>query len=457
MKIRRWVNALGVLLLGASVSVASATQTNIADGVSLKPDVSITLKTGIGEEGMYFQGVGGKIDGRINPEIKVPEGAVVQLTLINGDGAMHDVAIPDLHVKSDGVVGRDSSSVFVFRANEAGQFDYFCTIPGHRAAGMEGTLVIGETEASDLTGTLDDISRDPADVPAAIGDRDPKTVSVEMKTVEKQARLADGTSYRYWTFDGQVPGPLLRVREGDTVDLTLSNAEDSTMIHSVDFHAVTGPGGGAAVLQVPPGSEKSLSFKAIKPGLYVYHCATPMVAHHIANGMYGMILVEPEGGLPPVDHEFYVMQGEIYTTQAYGQHGEQSFDVRKLLDEKPEYYVFNGSVGALTDKHPLTAKVGETVRIYFGVGGPNATSSFHVIGEMFDKAYEWGGTSSAPAEHIQTISVPPGGATIVDFELEVPGKYVLVDHALSRMERGLAGFLKVEGEDAPEIYNPGGG
>ncbi|WP_293623648.1 copper-containing nitrite reductase [Salinisphaera sp.] len=457
MKMRRWISLLGVLLLGTAASVASASQTNIAEGVSSRPDVSITLKTGIGEEGMYFQGVGGKIDGQINPEIKIPEGAVVQLTLINGDGALHDVAIPEFSAKSDQVVGRDSSSVFVFRASEAGQFAYFCSIPGHRAAGMEGKLIVGEGDTAEQAGSLADISRDPTDLPAPIGEREPKTISVDMQTVEKQARLADGTSYRYWTFDGQVPGPLLRVREGDTVDLTLSNAEDSTMIHSVDFHAVTGPGGGASVLQVPPGGQKSLSFKAIKPGLYVYHCATPMVAHHIANGMYGMILVEPEGGLPPVDHEFYVMQGEIYTTQAYGQHGEQSFDVRKLLDEKPEYYVFNGAVGALTERHPLKAKVGESVRIFFGVGGPNATSSFHVIGEMFDKAYAWGGTTSAPAEHIQTISVPPGGATIVDFELEVPGKYVLVDHALSRMERGLAGFLQVEGEDVPEIYAPGEG
>ncbi|WP_348767270.1 copper-containing nitrite reductase [uncultured Salinisphaera sp.] len=457
MKTRRWISLLGVLLLGTALSAAHASQTNIAEGVSSRPDVSITLKTGIGEEGMYFKGVGGTIDGQINPKIKIPKDAVVQLTLINGDGALHDVAIPAFSAKSDEVVGRDSSSVFVFRASESGQFAYFCSIPGHRAAGMEGKLIVGESDTDAQADSLADISRDPADLPAPIGDREPKTIRVDMETVEKQARLADGTSYRYWTFDGQVPGPMLRVREGDTVDLTLRNAEDSTMIHSVDFHAVTGPGGGASVLQVPPGGQKSLSFKAIKPGLYVYHCATPMVAHHIANGMYGMILVEPEGGLPPVDHEFYVMQGEIYTTQAYGQHGEQSFDVRKLLDEKPEYYVFNGAVGALTEQHPLKAKVGESVRIFFGVGGPNATSSFHVIGEMFDKAYAWGGTTSAPAEHIQTISVPPGGATIVDFELEVPGKYVLVDHALSRMERGLAGFLQVKGEDVPEIYAPGEG
>ena len=202
--------------------------------------------------------------------------------------------------------------------------------------------------------------------------------------VELEGRLAEGTTFGYWTFNGNVPGPMLRVRVGDTVDVTSKNSADSTMIHSVDFHAATGPGGGAAATQVDPGEEKSFKFKALVPGLYVYHCATPMVAHHIANGMYGLILVEPEGGLPPVDREFYVMQGEIYTEAPFGQHGSQEFSVEKLLNERPEYFVFNGSVGALSKLHPLQAKVGETVRIFFGVGGPNFTSSFHVIGEIFD-------------------------------------------------------------------------
>jgi copper-containing nitrite reductase len=251
-----------------------------------------------------------------------------------------------------------------------------------------------------------------------------------------------------------LPARFLRVRVGDTVEVTMRNDADSAMIHSVDFHATTGPGGGAAFLQVEPGGEKQLDFKALVPGLYVYHCATPMVAHHIANGMYGMILVEPEGGLSPVDREFYVMQGEIYTEAAFGQHGSQEFSVEKLLSEQPEYFVFNGTVGTLTKQQPLQAKLGETVRLYMGVGGPNFTSSFHVIGEIFDRVYTMGDLLSPPLRGIQTVTVAPGGAVAVEFKLEVPGRYLLVDHALSRLERGLLGFLMVDGPDQPDIYKP---
>ena len=178
-----------------------------------------------------------------------------------------------------------------------------------------------------------------------------------------------------------------------------------------------------------------------------------MVAQHIANGMYGLILVEPEGGLPAVEREFYVMQGEIYTEQAMGLKGDDTFSLQKLLDEHPEYFVFNGAVGALTKESPLKAKVGETVRIFFGVGGPNFISSFHVIGEIFDRVYDQASLTSPPLTNVQTTLVPPGGATVVEFKLQVPGRFILVDHALSRMERGLAGYLLVEGPDAPDIYN----
>jgi nitrite reductase (NO-forming) len=250
-----------------------------------------------------------------------------------------------------------------------------------------------------------------------------------------------------------VPGPFLRIRVGDTVNVTLRNADDSTQAHSIDFHAVTGPGGGAAVTQTMPGEETSFTFKALNPGIYVYHCATPMVAHHIANGMYGLILVEPEGGLPPVDREFYVMQGEIYTDLSLGQKGRAEVDITKLLDEAPEYYVFNGSTSALTTEYPMQASVGDTVRIYFGVGGPNAISSFHVIGEIFDRVYDQGALTSAPLTDVQTVLVPAGGASMVEFTLEVPGRYILVDHALSRLERGLVGFLEVDGPENKEIFD----
>jgi nitrite reductase (NO-forming) len=248
---------------------------------------------------------------------------------------------------------------------------------------------------------------------------------------------------------------------GDTVEVHLKNLMNSTMSHSVDFHAATGPGGGAVFSSTMPGEETVFTFKTLIPGLFVYHCATPMVAEHISNGMYGMILVEPEEGLPPVDREFYVMQGEIYTKEAFSSTGHLTENVPALLNEDPEYFVLNGAVGGLTAQKPLKANVGETVRIFFGVGGPNFTSSFHVIGEMFDRVYDQASLTSPALTNVQTTMVPPGGATMVEFQLQVPGRYILVDHALARLQRGLAGFLLVDGPAAREIFDgtpmPGSG
>ncbi|HET7714630.1 MAG TPA: copper-containing nitrite reductase [Bauldia sp.] len=322
-----------------------------------------------------------------------------------------------------------------------------------------GLLFDGGASASDapLAHTIHEtmpasIVMAPTDLPATVAGRDTQTVRVELDTIERVADLADGTTYRYWTFNGQVPGPFVRVRVGDTVEVTLRNHEDSWMQHNVDFHAVTGPGGGGVATVADPGTEKGFTFKALNPGLYVYHCAVPMAAQHISNGMYGLILVEPEGGLPPVDHEFYVMQGELYTEEAFGQKGELTESYDKLMNEQPEYYVFNGAANALAGDNALHAKVGETVRIYFGVGGPNKTSSFHVIGEIFDNAYQLASLTTPPLTSVQTITVPPGGAAAVDFKVEVPGTYMLVDHALSRAARGLVGQLVVEGDENPEVF-----
>jgi nitrite reductase (NO-forming) len=416
------------------------------------PDAKYTLRTGIAEGRMVFIGVGGAIDAKVNPVLTAAEGQVVELTLINGEGAEHDITFPDQNTKSPRVTGKGASTTIAFRAAKAGDFIYFCTVPGHQLAGMQGQFLVTPRPPEQAVVEAD-ISREPADLPPPIGKRDPQTVRVDLVTVELEGRLAEGTTYGYWTFNGKVPGPFVRVRVGDTVEVHLKNSADSSMIHSVDFHAAIGPGGGAAALQVDPGGEKSMTFKALTPGLYVYHCATPMVAEHIANGMYGLILVEPAEGLPAVDHEFYLMQGEIYTDAAFGQHGSQEFSVEKLLHEQPEYFVFNGSVGALSRLHPLTAKVGDTVRLFFGVGGPNFSSSFHVIGEIFDKVYSLGGLESPALEGIQTVTVPAGGAVITEFKLHVPGNYTLVDHALARMERGLVGVLHVEGPANPDIYN----
>jgi nitrite reductase (NO-forming) len=440
----------------------AAPQPSAQTATSYVPGIRYTLRSGIAEGRMVFIGIGGTIDGQVNPVLSAAEGQLVQVTLINGEGAEHDVVFADQGPagSSPHVFGKGASTNIAFVASKAGDYVYYCSVPGHRLAGMEGQFLVTPTPPPQ-TLTEADISQRAADVPPPIGKRPPQTVRVDLVTVELEARLAEGTTFGYWTFNGKVPGPMLRVRVGDTVEVHLKNADNSAMVHSVDFHAATGPGGGAVSTQTNPGEEKSFKFKALVPGLYVYHCATPMVAHHIANGMYGLILVEPEEGLPPVDHEFYVMQGEIYTEGAFGQHGSQEFNVEKLLNERPEYFVFNGSVGALSRLHPLQAKVGDTVRIFFGVGGPNYTSSFHVIGEIFDKVYNLGGVLSEPLRGVQTVTVPAGGAVITEFKVDVPGNYTLVDHALSRAERGLIGVLHVDGPPNPEIYDgkmePGSG
>ncbi len=437
----------------AAEAVALSTAGESLQPAEYTPDVRYTLRTGIAEGRMVYIGFGGEIDGVVNPMLTATEGQVVQITLINGEGAEHDIVLPDQNVASQHVAGKGAGTTVAFRATAAGEFVYFCSLPGHRQAGMEGRVVVAAASET-APEEAPDIVRDPTDLPPPIASREARMVEVFLETIEIEGRLADGTTYTYWTFNGKVPGPFVRVRVGDTVKVTIRNDPDSTMIHSVDFHAATGPGGGAAYLQVDPGTEKVLEFKALAPGIYVYHCATPMVAEHISSGMYGLILVEPEAGLPPVDHEYYVMQGEIYTEAPFGTLGKQEFSVQKLLDEQAEYVVFNGSVGALTTFHPLRAKVGETVRIYFGVGGPNYTSSFHVIGEILDRVYDWGDVLSPPSRSVQTVTVPAGGAIVAEFGLDVPGRYILVDHALSRLERGLVGFLLVEGEENPAIFKP---
>lgn len=282
--------------------------------------------------------------------------------------------------------------------------------------------------------------------------RGPARVIVRLETVEVRGQLADGVEYTFWTFNGTAPGPMIRVRVGDQVELHLKNSKTSTQIHSIDLHAVNGPGGGSAVTQNPPGKESTLFFKALNPGLYVYHCASPHIPTHIANGMYGLILVEPAGGLPKVDREYYVMQSEFYTKGAFGDKGLQAYDISKAKIAQPDYVVFDGRVGALTDKNALTAKVGEIVRLFVGNAGPNLVSSFHVIGEIFDHVYKEAGIGGTPEANVQTTLIPAGGAAIVEFKVNVPGNYLLVDHSIFRIDKGAVGILKVEGPQAKDIY-----
>jgi nitrite reductase (NO-forming) len=298
---------------------------------------------------------------------------------------------------------------------------------------------------------IENIAQDPNNVPKAVTYSKDGIVEISLTTKEVIAEMADGTTFNYWVFDDAVPGPFLRVKEGDTVHLTIHNDETSLHPHNVDFHAVTGPGGGAAATIVAPGETKELTFKAMNAGLFIYHCAFGNPGLHMTHGMYGLILVEPKEGLAPVDKEFYIVQGEFYSSGAMGRKGLQLFDTEDYLDGKPQYVVFNGKTGALMDN--MTAEVGDTVRMYVGNGGVNLISSFHVIGEIFDRVYREGDLVSPPAVNLQTTLVPAGGAVMVEFKVDFPGNYVLVDHALARVDRGAWGVLHVMGEADPTIYD----
>jgi nitrite reductase (NO-forming) len=292
----------------------------------------------------------------------------------------------------------------------------------------------------------------PPEVPPPTNRTQPAKVIVELEVIEKEMPISEGVTYTFWTFGGTVPGSFIRVRQGDTVEFHLKNSPDSKMPHNIDLHGVTGPGGGAASSFTAPGHESQFTFKALNQGIYVYHCATAPVGMHVANGMYGLILVEPPEGLPKVDHEYYVMQGDFYTSGKYREKGHQPFDMEKAIDESPTYVLFNGHEGALTGDKALAAKTNETVRLFVGNGGPNLVSSFHVIGEIFDRVQPEGGTH--PQENVQTTLIPAGGAAIVEFHTEVPGSYVLVDHSIFRaFNKGALAILKVDGAENKAIYS----
>ena len=292
----------------------------------------------------------------------------------------------------------------------------------------------------------------PPAVPPATGRTAPAKVIVELEVIEKEMPISEGVRYTFWTFGGTVPGSFIRVRQGDTVEFHLKNAPDSKMPHNIDLHGVTGPGGGAASSFTAPGHASQFTFKALNAGLYVYHCATAPVGMHVGNGMYGLILIEPPQGLPKVDREYYVMQGDFYTSGKYREKGLQTFNMENAIDEKPTYVLFNGSEGALTGDKALTAKTGESVRLYVGNGGPNLVSSFHVIGEIFDKVWYEGGTHFQ--ENVQTTLIPAGGAAMMEFHVEVPGSYVLVDHSIFRaFNKGALAILKADGPDVKAIYS----
>ena len=304
---------------------------------------------------------------------------------------------------------------------------------------------------------VDRIAADPTDIPDPIDRSSPTTVDVELETRELVAEVEPGVTYTYMTFDSQIPGPMIRVRQGDTVNLTVTSREENSMPHNIDLHAVRGPGGGAEASMVAPGETATFSFKATYPGAFIYHCAVPNLDYHISSGMFGLILVEPKEGLPEVDHEFYFGQHELYTTGEAGEEGHHDFDMDAMAAEEPTYVLMNGEKYAITGNGygPATVDVGDTARVYFVTGGPNLTSSFHPIGCVWDEVWPQGGIGGTPHENIQTTPVMPGSCTIATMHFEVPGPVKLVDHALSRVARkGFMAVIEAEGPARPEVFDP---
>ena len=298
------------------------------------------------------------------------------------------------------------------------------------------------------------------DVPSAAGRGEQAIVEVGFDIVEGIKTITpDGIQYETWGFrlrgDESVltgtPGPIIRARVGDVVRFTLTNPATNKMPHNVDFHAVTGHGGGAKDLTVAPGQTAAIEARMLYPGMFMYHCAFGDVPLHISQGMYGGILVDPEQPLPPVERELYVVQSEFYTGPETD--GIVTTDRQAITDEDPEYVVFNGAVGALTGDNAPSMRVGETMRIYFVNAGLNLDSNFHPIGSHWDKVWEDGGLLNPPLRGLQTTLVPAGGGTIVEFIAQVPMTVVLVDHALARaFDKGAVGQIVITGDPNPEIY-----
>jgi nitrite reductase (NO-forming) len=327
--------------------------------------------------------------------------------------------------------------------------------PDTSNGGEDGTTDQGLDPARSLD--TDRIAADPRELPDPVDWDSPRAHEVKMTTTEETAEVEPGVTFDYMTFDGRIPGPMVRVRRGDTVTLTLTNEEGNTKPHNIDFHAVYGPGGGADHTTVNPGESATIEFTAMYPGVFVYHCAVPNMDQHISAGMYGAILVEPEEGLPEVDRELYFGQNELYTDGEAGEEGHHAFDFDGMTTEEPTYVCLNGEAYPFTEEGygPVTVDKGERVRIFYANGGPNHISSWHAIGNVWETFYRDGAIASQPDHYVETAPVVPGSVAIAEIDTPVPGPIKLVDHALSRVVRkGMLGIIEVEGEPEPDIYNP---
>lgn len=374
------------------------------------------------------------------------------IKLVNDGSLFHDVTFPNNVTIAANRGETKSLDVDI----PAAGLTFICSVPGHAESGMKGGITIGESVAATPASAATDDHGGPA--PQANVQADPNappytlfdaaapvalkgaTHDIDLVIEEKRMTVAPGFVQEVWTFGGTVPGPVIRVKVGDTIRIHLKNPATSKVSHSIDFHA-SQVAWNDEMTSIDPGEEKLYEWKAEYAGVWMYHCGTPPALHHIANGMYGMVIVEPPGGLPAVDKEFALVQSEWYL----GPQGQPvSLEKAALAAPAPDYVVFNGVANQYKD-HPLTVATGERIRMFVLNAGPSIDSSFHVVGTIFDTVIKEGVslTRDNPGRFgAQAVDLSPSQGAIIEFTTAEDGLYPIVTHAFNFVGRGALGLIQ---------------
>jgi nitrite reductase (NO-forming) len=383
--------------------------------------------------------------------VMVPAAGTYEVEFKNTGSALHDVTFADgTTITAEG--GKTATgSVTV----PAGGLTFLCSIPGHADAGMKGEVMVegaapAATPAPDTAGAVNAPVPDPnapkytlfdATAPALL----PGNVhDIDLPIIDKDITVAEGFVVHAWTFGGQVPGPTIRVHLGDTVNVHLTN--QGSMSHSIDFHA-SQTAMDHQMVEIAPGATFTYTFTADYAGVWMYHCGTAPALHHIANGMYGMVIVEPKGGLPKVDEEIALVQSEWYLGPQ-----RQPVDYAKAnaAAPAPDFVVFNGVANQYKD-NPIQVTTKGRVRAFVLNVGPNVDSSFHVVGTIFDTVTKEGvvlARGNAGGWGSQAVDLAPAQGAIIEFSPQEDGMYPLVTHAFNFVGRGALGIIMAGGEPA---------
>jgi nitrite reductase (NO-forming) len=382
--------------------------------------------------------------------VTVPAAGEYEVVLRNTGIAPHDVTFADGTTISAAPGATGSGSVTI----PEGGLTFICSIPGHEQGGMAGAVSVegaapAPSHDPDSHGgplPSGDVAADPnapeyelldARAPARL---DGETHDIELVMTEELKTIAPGFVQKVWTFGGQVPGPVIRVKVGDTIRITLKNPATNQLGHSIDFHS-SQVAWNDEMRTIAPGEELVYEWTADYAGVWMYHCGTSPTLHHIANGMYGMVIVEPEGGLPAADHEFAIVQSEWYL----GQQGKEAdLDKAMAAAPAPDFVLFNGVANQYLD-NPLEVGTGERVRMFVLNAGPSVDSSFHVVGTIFDTVIKEGVTLRRGNDGTwgsQAVDIAPAQGAIVEFTTAEDGMYPMVTHAFNFVGRGALGLVQ---------------